>query len=322
MPDGGQKNESVNDTLFLVKKAARRTARNGKDYLDLVVSNMSLGELPAKLWNIGNFDEDPLADSPFIKAGGTIEKYNGVRQFRIEKIEHCVPSAAELPSLVESTPYPPEKMYERITEEIDSIESEDLRILTKTLYERHREELLYYPAAMSVHHNMLGGLLYHVYTMLRAAMQLCGIYTFLNRDLVRAGVVLHDIGKLKEMNATDFGTVTDYSEEGNLLGHIITGITEIDKCAAELGTDPKILLLLKHMILSHHGKAEYGSSKEPAFAEAELLHYVDVLDARLNQFEKILKQTPPLEFSPKIYSLEGRILYNHSLNNKEKDIDI
>ena len=321
MSEYDQKNELVTDGLFLVKKFLRKTARNGKDYLDLTVSNKESGDIAAKVWNIGTFDESNLHQSPFIKVNGAYEKYNGTNQLRIEKVEVAYPTTQELSFLVETTPLQSEKMYEKIIELIDEIENDDLKRLTKSIYAYYKDDLLYYPAAMSVHHNMLGGLLYHVYTMLRVAMQLCDIYEFLDRDLVKVGVVLHDIGKIKEMNATSFGTVTDYSTEGNLLGHLITGITEIDRFARELEIDPQISLLLKHMILSHHGKPEYGSSKEPGFAEAELLHYIDVIDSRLNQFEKVLKQTPPLEFSSKIYSLDGRIIYNHNIK-KENDLDI
>ena len=178
---------------------------------------------------------------------------------------------------------------------------------------------MYYPAAKSNHHSIKGGLLYHITTMLKLAENICGIYDFLNRDLVYAGVILHDMAKIKEMSSNEMGIVDEYTLEGTLLGHITQGIKEIEVIGKEVNADSKIIMLLQHMVLSHHYEPEYGSPVKPLIPEAEMLHYLDVMDARMYDMKKAIKETKENEFSERIWSLDSRRIYNHGMYEKNKN---
>lgn len=300
--------------VLMVKRFEIKTSKNAKEYLDLVFADKT-GEISAKMWDVGA-DVSSLKDEMFLKVSGMTEMYNHSLQLRVDKLEKADPSASEIADLIETAPFPPNKMYDKIIEVLRTIENEQIRLLTLSIFESKKEKLMYYPAAKGFHHTTKGGLLHHIYTMLRCASVLLDIYAYLNKDLVYAGVVLHDIGKLREMTASEYGVITDYTAEGNLIGHIISGICEIHEVAKTLNTDPEISLLLEHMLLSHHGIPEYGSPKPPMFGEAELLHYLDVLDARMNQFEKAAASVSKGTFSSKVPSLDKRMVYNHGLNTE------
>jgi len=142
------------------------------------------------------------------------------------------------------------------------------------------------------------------------------IYVGLNKDLLFAGVILHDIAKTAEMNASELGIVSEYTVEGELLGHIIQGIKMIDQTATQIGADPEISLLLQHMILSHHYEPEYGSPKRPMIPEAEILHHLDMIDARMFDMQKVLGNVEEGKLSEKVWLLNNRKLYKSSIQNE------
>ncbi|MEZ2075627.1 HD domain-containing protein, partial [Staphylococcus aureus] len=148
---------------------------------------------------------------------------------------------------------------------------------------------------------------YHVLTMLRIAKSICDIYPLLNKSLLYSGIILHDIGKVRELSGP---VATSYTVEGNLLGHISIASDEVVEAARELNIEGEEIMLLRHMILSHHGKLEYGSPKLPYLKEAEILCYIDNIDARMNMFEKAYKKTDKGQFTDKIFGLENRRFYN------------
>ena len=164
----------------------------------------------------------------------------------------------------------------------------------------------------SLHHAIRSGLLFHLVRMLRAADAIAGVYPSVDTDLLFAGVLLHDLAKMDEMDASELG-IAEYSKVGKLLGHIVIGITEIDRVGRELGVSPEVVLLLKHMVLSHHDKAEFGSPKPPMFLEAELLHHIDTMDARVYDYDNALKDVKPGGFSEAVWSLDKRNLYKPDL---------
>jgi 3'-5' exoribonuclease len=168
---------------------------------------------------------------------------------------------------------------------------------------------MYYPAAAKNHHAELSGLLYHMKRMLMTAERICEVYTNLNKDLVAAGVIVHDIEKLNEIEADTMGMASGYSFEGQLLGHLVQGIKSIDKLAEELGVGEEKKIMLEHMILSHHYEPDFGSPKKPLFPEAEILHYLDMIDARMYDMQEALDATFPGEFSDRVWTLDNRRLY-------------
>ena len=171
---------------------------------------------------------------------------------------------------------------------------------------KYRKEFSTFPAAISNHHDFVSGLAYHVYTMLRVGESLCDIYETLDRNLLYAGIILHDIGKVKELS----GAVnTTYTVEGNLIGHIVIATEEITKIAEELNIEGEDVMLLKHLILAHHGKLEYGSPKTPMIPEAEILHMIDNIDARVLMMNKHIQNAEKGTFTQRVFPLEGRMLY-------------
>ena len=145
--------------------------------------------------------------------------------------------------------------------------------------------------------------------LLRAAEAICEIYPTLDGELLAAGVILHDLCKITEMKADAIGLVSDYTAEGMLIGHLVQGVSELARCGRELNVRPELLMMLEHMILSHHDLPEYGSPKPPMFPEAEVLHWIDLLDARMNEMEGIMARVPAGAFSEKIWSLDRRMYH-------------
>ena len=160
-----------------------------------------------------------------------------------------------------------------------------------------------------MHHAERSGLLHHMTTMLKAAQAIMGVYPQLNPSLLVAGVIIHDLAKIDEMDADVLGLVSDYSLDGKLLGHIVRGVVNIQLAAQKTGANPGKALLLQHMVLSHHGIPDYGSPMAPKFPEAEVLHTLDTLDARLYEMDEAISRAVPGGFSEKVWGLDNRQLY-------------
>ena len=207
--------------------------------------------------------------------------YNGNISFNIKAVELADENAFDIGEFIIKAPIDTQKMYDKIIEIVSGCES-SIKNITLNLYEQNKEKLLYWSAAKSFHHNYYGGLLYHTYRMLSHAATITKIYKNLNRDLLINGVVLHDIGKLQELDTDDLGN-TAYTVDGNLFGHLLIGIEMVNE---EVLKNPEAynleeVKLLKHMIASHHGKQELGSIRPPATMEAIALNFIDVMDARM-----------------------------------------
>jgi len=170
-------------------------------------------------------------------------------------------------------------------------------------------KFLTHPAAVQNHHALRSGLIYHTLTMLKAGEKLGEVYAFLDMDLLLAGIILHDIAKLDEIAANEWGLASEYTFEGQLLGHIVQGVKQIEKAAGKVGLDEEKSILLEHMLLAHHYEPEFGSPKRPMFPEAEVLHYLDILDARMFDMQKALTEVQPGEFTDRIWVLNNRKLY-------------
>lgn len=298
----------------LVKNYSWKTATNNKLYLDLILASKN-SEINAKVWSISQEIERIFVDEKpkLVKVSGTVLEWQGKSQLKVERIRLAVDDDdVNINDFVATAPYEPIFMYKKIHSYVDSMQDQELKLLTTKLLEDVREQLLYYPAAKSNHHAIRSGLLYHILTMLRVGEGLVNIYSQLDADLLYAGIVLHDLAKIEEMDANDLGIVANYTTEGNLLGHIIQGIKKVDAFAKELNVTPEKALLLQHMILSHHNYPEYGSPKPPMIPEAELLHHIDMIDSRMYDMEKALQETEPGSFTERIWSMNNRTLYKRS----------
>lgn len=298
--------------FFMVKAIAIKIGSNKKQYLDMVVCDKT-GELTAKKWDVADAELPTLneiGEGDIIKLKGNVTEWNGMRQLRVLKLRKAVPEDnAELMDFIKAAPEKAADMYDYILNTAEGIQDEELRKLCLRVLTDNKEKLMYYPAAAKNHHAELSGLLYHMKRMLMTAERICEVYTNLNRDLVTAGVIVHDIEKLNEIEADTMGMASGYSFEGQLLGHLVQGIKSVEKLSEELGVGEEKKIMLEHMILSHHYEPDFGSPKKPLFPEAEILHYLDMIDARMYDMQEALDATYPGEFSDRVWTLDNRRLY-------------
>lgn len=299
--------------FLFIKSQMTKTATNGSRYFNMILNDDDFDEIDAKKWDVKPNDETLFTNGKLVKIKGKVQEFNHRLQLIVEKMRLADESdEVDIDDFIESVPVNIDEMLSHIHASIEAFESEDIRVLTKKIFEDKTKALRYFPAAKRHHHAIKGGLLYHLYSMLRIGESLANIYTFINRDLLFAGIILHDIGKIEEMVADENGAVSDYTPEGKLLGHITQEIVEIELVGQELGTDPECLMLLKHMILSHHYEPEFGSPKRPMFPEAELLHHIDMIDARMYTMQYALNRMESGSFSEPNWSLDGISLYRRS----------
>jgi len=310
-----QAGDSV-QSFFLVKSADSKTGSNNKNYLDLTLVDQT-GELNAKIWDRSDEDEQQYVPNTLVRVRGTVNEWQSRLQLKIDKIRVATDEDdLDIGEFVPVAPYSPEFMYAEIESYIGKIKNQDMHNIVSSIIAAHKEKLLLYPAAKQNHHAVRSGLMYHIMTMLRMGEKASEIYVALNKDLLFAGIILHDIAKTAEMDASELGIVSEYTIEGELLGHIIQGIKMIDQTATILGADPEVSLLLQHMILSHHYEPDFGSPKRPMIPEAELLHYLDMIDARMYDMQHVLENVEDGKLSEKVWLLNNRKLYKAAMKNE------
>ncbi len=294
----------------IVKKCEIRSSSKGGRYLDIVLSDAD-GEINAKYWKFDDYPI-PIPDvGSIVSAVGSLSEYNNVPQFRLTDIKHANEDEYEIEDVVRSAEYRSESMYSEICNMINTFEDEDLKKLCLKMYEDSRQKLLYYPAAVKLHHAMRGGLLYHTLSIMRVAERICDVYPLIDKDLLLAGAALHDIGKTIEMNSSDLGIASDYTVDGNLIGHLVRGAMMVRKAGTDLKISNDKIRLLEHMLLSHHGKPEFGCAVRPSFTEAAVLSMLDELDAKIYEFADITSQIQPGTFSGRQWALDDVKVYNH-----------
>lgn len=303
--------EEVTD-FFMVKSIAIKIGSNKRQYLDLLLGDKT-GEITAKKWDVAD-EELPsysnIKEGDILKIKALVTEWNGMKQFRIMRVRRRSGNdPVEISDFIKAAPEKPEDMYAYILETAQGFEDQDLKKLCVRVLTDRKEKLMYYPAAQKNHHAELAGLLYHIKRMLMNGAQMCRIYTNLNKDLVLAGVILHDMEKINEIESNEQGISSGYSFEGQMLGHLIQGIKMVDRLTEELEFPREKAIMLEHMILSHHYEPEFGSPKKPLFPEAELLHYLDIIDARMFDMEDALEKTEPGGYSDRIWTLDNRRLY-------------
>lgn len=299
--------------FYMTKAVSLKTGSNGKQYLDLVLGDCS-GEINGKKWDISDDESVTLGqikEGDVIKVRGLVTEWNGIKQLRVGKIRKYDPQIDHLDmnDYVKAAPEPAEDMYNFIMAKAISIKDDDLKSMAVKFLKDNKEKLLYWPGAMRNHHAEMAGLLYHIKRMLMLGERACEVYPMLKKDWVVCGVILHDMEKLNELQSNELGVSPGYSFEGKLLGHIAQGVKAIEKMGTELGLPEEKKIMLEHMILSHHYEPDFGSPVKPVFPEAEILHYLDMLDAKLFDFEDALAPVKPGEFSERVRTLDGRMLY-------------
>jgi len=305
----------IGDTFtgfYLLKNIFLKTTAAGKPFLSAVLSDAS-GSMELKVWDyagpITTADEGKV-----VKVQATVSEYRGALQAsaRVDRIR--LTTSDDVFSLTELTPSAPlnlDDAYAKIQAMVQSMEDFQYRSLCEEFLHRHGRQFCQIPAAKTVHHGFVGGLLMHTVYMLQLAEFLSQLYhDLICRDLLLSGTLLHDFAKLEEFSVSQAGLVTGYSTKGQLLGHLVMGAQEVAEIAKEQGMDEEKSVLLQHMLLSHHGQPEFGAAVVPMCAEAELLSYIDNIDSRMEIYRENLKKVPVGEFTPRIFALEKRI-YHH-----------
>ncbi len=305
---------------YLLKYVTLRTTNANNRYYDLTLADKT-GEVNAKIWDVQMVKGMELKDGIIVKVRGVVNEWQDSLQLKVERIRLLeAQEDLDIEDFVPAAPYKAEEMLEQVLAYIGRIRDKDIRGITETILKEKQEKLLFYPAAMRNHHSIRSGLLYHMLTMLKMAEKVMEVYSFLNSDYLYAGVVLHDLSKIEEMESNELGVVSSYTPEGMLLGHIIQGIKTIDRVGSQLEADQETIILLQHLVLSHHYEPEFGSPKRPMIPEGEILHYLDLMDARMYDMQKALENVEPGGFSEKIWLLHNRNIYRPK-KEARRDLD-
>ncbi|MBP5729907.1 MAG: HD domain-containing protein [Clostridia bacterium] len=304
-------NEDISG-FYIIGNAAIKTSANGSSFLACALTDSS-DTVEAKFWNYtGPVGTNPADDGRVVFLRGKVGEFKGALQISLSAIRYA--EAAETYNTADLVPTAPIDIRDagrQIRELVNSIVDNDYRRVCEVMLERYGKAFSVWPAAKSVHHSFVSGLMMHTFNMLKLADFLAGQYSeVIDRDLLIAGTLLHDFAKTQELACSQLGLVTDYSTKGQLLGHLVMGAEDIDRVARELGIPEEKATLLEHMILSHHGEPEFGAAVLPMTAEAELLHMIDLVDIRMEIYAETLKNMEPDTFSERIFALEKRI-YKH-----------
>ena len=290
---------------FLVGSAAKSINNAGSFYYTIELRDAS-GTISAKKCDVLPGDELMFVPGNVVLINGEVVKYREALQFKILKASLVNEEDIDLASLLTPSPIPREELVRRYHNYIDSIKDKDCKAILDYFVKKYGKELEVYPAGVSVHHEYSSGLLTHLTSMAELGDFLAKKYAPVNRDLLITGILLHDLGKIVELEGP---VIYHYSVEGKLLGHISIMVSEIRMAAKELGIDNETPLLLEHMVLSHHDKPEYGSPVSPLTKEALLLTYIDNMDSKMAIVDKALEGINPGEFTQKIFPLDGRTMY-------------
>ncbi len=313
-------NKSVQDMVpgdkvegfYLLKEAYQKVSSNGKPFLSAVIADKT-GTIDVKVWDYSGPVGAQEDIGKVVKIRGDVSEFKGSPQLSLSNVRMALPEDnCDTSRLVAVAPIDRDETLEKVRALIASLEDSDYRQVAQRMLETHLEAFRSIPAAKSVHHSFLSGLLMHTANMLQLADFLAGLYPqVIDRSLLLTGTLLHDFAKEIEFQFSELGIVTDYSLKGQLLGHLVMGAQEVSNVCTELGTPEEKNLLLQHMILSHHGEPEFGAAVRPEFAEAELLSYIDLVDSRMEIYSETLPSVPAGSFSGRIFALDKRI-YHHN----------
>lgn len=296
------------DLFLLLKAADQRTASNGNPFIAMQFQDES-GTMDGMYWSATPEEVTTFQAGRVVRVRGQRDTYRGKPQVRIRQIRLATDEEPNDPTLyVERLDVSRSELKDQLEEALTFIEEPHILQVVKHILNQAGEDFYTYPAAKRFHHAIAGGLSYHTLTMVQIAKSLLIIYPSLNASLLMGGIILHDIGKTIEL--TD-AVSTEYTLKGQLVGHIVIMVELIEEACRELGidSDSEPILLLKHVVLAHHGKLEYGSPVTPRVLEAEIIHQIDMMDANINMMTTELDKTDAGEFSAPIFALERRSFY-------------
>lgn len=291
------------DTSLLISNLVKGTTNSGAPYLSLTLQDSSKA-IEAKLWDVKPELASQLETGKVYNFELEIIKYKNNLQAKVLKVIPTAQANINIEDYLFKSPVSKDELRKTIQDGINLIKNEKIARIVSGMLNYYSTNVYEYPAASKIHHNFIGGLATHTAGMLKIGEAISEIYPNINKDYLIAGIILHDLGKIEELSSP---VVTEYSIEGKLLGHI----SIMDARLAQIGQELKLddsqeLLLLRHMVLSHHGEMEFGSPVRPETLEAEILSQIDNIDAKINIISKALEEVKPGEFSQKLFAMDNR----------------
>lgn len=306
------KKDELFEGFYLIKKAELRKTRAGKDFLAMTFQDDS-GEISGNLWDAQSHNVETFTAGKVVHMEGRREVYNNTPQ--VNQIKLRLPEDGEPNDPADFKEKPPVNVAdvkEYLEQMVFKIENATWQRIVRALYRKYHQEFFTYPAAKTNHHAFESGLAYHTATMVRLADAIGDIYPELNKSLLFAGIMLHDLAKVIELSGPDN---TEYTVRGNLIGHIALIDEEITKVVTELNIDDtrEEVTVLRHIVLSHHGLLEYGSPVRPKIMEAEIIHMIDNIDAEMMMMTTALSRIGEGEMTARLFALDNRSFYKPKL---------
>ena len=290
---------------LLVINATKGLTNNGMSYMNVTLQDKT-GTIEAKKWDCTDTEANLLSPGNVVYIDGDVISYRDNLQVKIRSLNGLSDGEVDATRFTISSPIAIEELEERLDAYVKSIKDHDCALIVKTLVDKYYKSFTTYPAAVRNHHEFASGLLHHTVQMADLGEAIVKLYPSVDRDMLIAGIILHDLGKTLELSGP---IIPKYTLEGKLLGHISITHAEIQKTVDELKITGEVPILLSHMVLSHHGKMEYGSPVLPLTREAYLLSAIDDLDAKMMMLDKAYDQTPEGEFTSRVYALDERSFY-------------
>jgi len=287
--DAAQFENKVITTSFVVASKQVRPRKTGELYLQLTLADRT-GHLDAKMWDNVADHIDVFEQDDFVKVKGLLNRFNGKFQFTVHKLRRLQDSEIDFTDYLPKTSKDVDALWASLAATVETFENQYLKALVRAFMADPAIASAYRnaPAAKTLHHAFIGGLVDHVCSLFRLCELAVQNYPQINRDLLLSGAFLHDIGKIHELS---YNRSIQYTTEGQLLGHMIIELEMLHRKTAEVpGFPAELKLLLEHMIISHHGQYEFGSPKLPMFPEALMLHYLDDLDSKMESMRAQLER--------------------------------
>ena len=275
--------------VYLCKHKQSAVTKNGKQYENVILQDKT-GTIDAKIWDPNSAGIDEFDALDYIGVYGDVTSFNGALQVNIKRVRKCQEGEYNPADYLPMSPYDIEEMYRELLYYVDGIENQYLKTLLELFFVKDEAFVKAFKrssAAKTVHHGFVGGLLQHTLSVAKLCAFYCERYERLNKDLLIAAALCHDIGKIKELS---FFPENDYTDEGQFLGHIVMGTEMVGEKIRQIPNFPSIIESeLKHCILAHHGEYEFGSPKKPAIMEAVALNFADNTDAKMQTFTETLE---------------------------------
>ena len=297
---------------LLVTGVTKGTTDKGQSYLNITFQDKT-GNIEGKKWDVSTEDIEALVPGALVYVEGIVNLYKNQPQVKVNGISKVTDmSDIDLTNFQKVSPIPLSELKEKLEHYLNSFKDKDIEKITKAVVSHFYEKYTTYPAAVKIHHEFASGILHHSLTMADVAEQVAKIYPQVDRDLLVAGALMHDIGKTVEYDNPLMPTQT---LEGKLVGHISIMYAEFKKIVDDLHIESEVPVLLEHMILAHHGKLEFGSPVLPSTREALLLSMIDLMDSKMMILDKAYDATKDGEWTQRLWMLDNATFYKPKKRN-------